>query len=253
MLEPVSGDYPPGAAGDVAPSDWCADEWGGPMVEPASSGSRWSDWRERMRFRHSMMDGRAIGKGQPLRTTSWLNRPYEFGIDTGAFLMANDVSSNNTSNNDLMVAAHLGWDWDHYWGAQARMTWTTPEFASSVDSNDQNTNTLMMYDVSLMYYPWGDSRVRPYYRLGMGLTDLDFINPSGVREDNTLFTIPMGLGIKYQTERWMAIRAEAMDNIAWGQNSASSMHNFTLTIGFEWRYGGRPSSGWSSPAAQRTW
>ena len=194
-----------------------------------------------------------------MRTTSWLNRPYEFSLETGAFVMGSRLSSNNSRNNDILAAASLGWDWDHYWGSQARFAWTSPELTSNVDpvnvnnNSNNNSNNVFIYDLSLMYYPWGDSRVRPYYRAGLGLTDISFINESGLREDNSLFTMPLGIGMKYQAERWMAFRAEAVDNITFGQNSASTMHNFTLTVGFECRYGGRQTGGWSSPSKKNYW
>lgn len=220
--------------------EWVSYEW-------------WYGLLEACRFRRSSRDGRWSGHGQPLKSTSWLNRPYEFGLDTGAFVMTNSVNSNNDKNNDVLAAAHLGWDWDHYWGTQFRVAWTTPELSSSIASTSRISNDVFLYDLSLMYYPWGDSRVRPYWRFGMGLTDLDFVNPNGVREDDTLFTLPVGLGIKYQTKRWMAFRAEAVDYIAFGQNSANGMNNFTLTFGLEWRFGGRPTRDWSSPSRVRTW
>lgn len=206
-----------------------------------------------LRFRSSNRHGRASGHGQPLRGTSWLNRPYSFGLETGGFVMTKSVSSNNSRNNDVLLAAQLGWDFDDYWGTQFRVAWTTPEFYSTVPSTSTPSNNLLLYDLSLLYYPWGDSRVRPYYRFGVGLTDIDFITPFGVREDNTLFTTPVGLGIKYQTRRWVALRAEAMNYIAWGQNSARGMQNFTLTFGLEWRYGGRPDNNWTSPNRHGPW
>lgn len=232
----------------------CGDEfaYGGYKAIGFNQG-RWRDWWERFRFRHSSTDGRWTGKGQPLRSTSWLNRPYSFGVETGGLLMASRISSNNTRNNDVLAAVNLGWDWDHYWGTQFRVAWSTPELSSSVPSTNAASNNVLLYDLSLMYYPWGDSRVRPYYRFGLGLTDIDFINPAGVREDATLLSMPIGVGIKYQTRRWVALRAEAVDYITWGQNSASDMQNFTLTFGVECRYGGRPSSAWSSPTQRGAW
>jgi hypothetical protein len=219
---------------------WVDDDW-------------WGVLYEKYRFRHSGRDGRWSGRGGPLRSTSWLNRPYDFGLETGAFVMGSAISSNNSRNNDVLAAVHLGWDWDHYWGTQFRVAWTTPELASSVASTNTASNDVLLYDLTMMYYPWGDSRVRPYWRFGLGLTDLDFINPAGNREDNTLLTLPLGIGIKYQTKRWMALRAEAVDHITLGQNSASNMQNFTLTFGLEWRFGGRPTSDWSSPTQRGTW
>jgi len=204
-------------------------------------------------FRNSRTHPRWSGSGSPLTGTSWLNRPYEIGIDTGAFIMTKGVSSNNRRNNDLMLATHVGWDWEHYWGTQFRIAYTTPELSSSVGDAQRHSNSLLMYDVTMLYYPWGDSRVRPYYRFGLGLTDLSFTNPAGNREDETLLTAPVGVGIKYQTKRWMALRAEAVDHIVFAQNNAAPMQNLTLTFGVEWRFGGRPSRSWSSPGTRQTW
>jgi hypothetical protein len=211
---------------------------------------------EKYRFRHSSIDGRATGRGFPLRGTSWLNRPYSIGFDVGAFVMTSEVSSNGNRNNDVLGAMTVGYDWDHFWGAQARWVWTSPELTTDIVSTDDPSNDLFIYDLSLMYYPWGDSRVRPYYRMGLGLSDVEFINPLGNIEDDMLFTMPIGFGVKYQTKRWFALRAEAVDNITIGQNSANSMHNFTLSFGMEWRLGGRPTTsenGWSSPSRVGTW
>ncbi len=207
----------------------------------------WHGFCEHGRFRHSSTHGRWSGHGGPLRSTSWLNRPFEFGLDFGAFVMTKPVSPNNTKNGDVLAAAHLGWDWDHYWGTQFRLAWTSPEFSSSVPATNAASNNVLLYDVTMLYYPWGDSRTRPYWRFGVGLTDIDFINQAGVREDNTLFTLPVGIGIKHQLRRWLVMRAEVVDHISFAQNSASGMNNFTLTCGLECRFGGRPTNSWSSP------
>lgn len=220
------------------------------------AGELWDRLYEKYRFRHSSIDGRATGRGFPLRGTSWLNRPYSIGLEAGAFVMTSEVSSNGNRNNDVLGAFTAGYDWDHYWGSQFRFVWTSPELSTDIVSTDDPSNDLFIYDLSLMYYPWGDSRVRPYYRFGLGLSDVEFINPLGNIEDDMLFTMPLGIGIKYQTKRWFALRAEAVDNITFGQNSANTMHNFTLSFGMEWRLGGRPTTsenGWSSPSRVGTW
>ncbi len=204
-------------------------------------------------LRHSSSDGRYIGKGQPLQGTSWLNRPYEVGFETGAFLMAGRVASHVRANNDLMGAIHLGWDWDHYWGTQARVTWSTPSIGSGTMADPPDSSNMFIYDLSLMYYPWGDSKVRPYYRLGLGLTDFEYVNDQDLDQDASLFTIPFGFGIKYQSQRWMAWRAELVDNLAFGQNGTRTLNNFTLSFGAEWRFGGKPAPRWYSPSANQVW
>lgn len=240
-----------GCGDSCCDGECCYSEW--PCDEVLIDRGWWRALRQKYRFRHSSIDGRSIGRGYPLRGTSWLNRPYSFGLETGGFMMASRISSNNTRNNDVLLAASLGWDWDHYWGTQFRVGWTTPELHSNVPSTQVPSNNVLMYDLSLMYYPWGDSKVRPYYRFGLGMTDIDFITPAGIREDNTMFSLPIGVGIKYQTKRWVALRAEAADYITFSQNSASHMQNFTLTFGMEWRFGGRPNSAWSGPRRECDW
>lgn len=204
-------------------------------------------------FRHSATHGRWSGPGEPLRGTSWLNRPYEFGLDAGGFVMTKRISANSQRNNDVLAAAHLGWDWDHYWGSQVRVAWTSPDLSTPAAVQPRKSDDLMIYDLSMLYYPWGDSRVRPYYRFGAGLVDVDFTNPAGHREDNMLLTFPVGIGIKYQTKRWMALRGEVIDYITFGQNSAAGMQNLTFSLGMEWRFGGRPTNVWSSPSHRRAW
>jgi hypothetical protein len=195
-------------------------------------------------LRTSLTHPRAIGLGQPLQGTSWLNRPYEFSLETGALIMANDPGDGSSKANDLLAAAQLGWDFDHYWGSQVRIAWSSPNYNTDVAPTSDSSNDLVIYDASLLYYPWGDSRVRPYYRFGVGLTDIDFVDIAGNSTSETLFTVPLGIGIKYQKERWMALRFEATDNIAFAQGGSNTLNNFTLTFGAEWRFGGRPAPGW---------
>ncbi|TWT76875.1 hypothetical protein Pla123a_22990 [Posidoniimonas polymericola] len=199
--------------------------------------------------RNSATHGRATGLGRPLRGTSWLNRPYEASLDFGAFLMTNHPAAGVQGAHDKFAALTLGWDWDHYWGTQARLGWSTPELGNSEGGSDN----LLLTDLSLMYYPWGDSAVRPYWRMGMGLTDIEFTNVNGVRQQEFLFTIPFGVGMKYQIRRWAAWKVEMVDNLALGVNGANTMNNFTLTCGFEARYGGRPGGYWAWQPRGYSW
>jgi hypothetical protein len=194
--------------------------------------------------RNSQTHGRAVGLGDPLRGTSWLNRPYAIAIDYGAFVMTGRPADGVRAANDQFAALSMGWDWDHYWGTQARVGWSTPEL-NSVQPGDNGGDNMFLTDLSLMYYPWGDSRVRPYWRMGMGLTDIEFSNINGVRQQEFLFTIPFGVGVKYQFRRWLAWRSEIVNNLAIGSNEANTMNNLTLTFGLEARFGGRPTGYWA--------
>ena len=60
-----------------------------------------------------------------------------------------------------------------------------------------------------------------------------------------MYTLPLGVGLKYLIHPKLAWRLELMDNIAFGQNETDTLNNFTLTTGFEWKLGGPPSSYWA--------
>ncbi|MGL4512744.1 MAG: outer membrane beta-barrel protein [Lacipirellulaceae bacterium] len=204
-------------------------------------------------LRHSSTHGRAMGFGMPLRGTSWLNRPYDVAVEFGSFVMLTDPADGVEHGNDLFGAASIGWDWDHYWGSQMRIGWSTPELtAEGVSTATDASDNLFLYDASLLYYPWGDSRLRPYWRVGVGLTDIEYTTAAG-REHDMLFTLPFGGGLKYQFRHWLVWRAEVMDNFALGMNDTDSLHNLTFSTGLEWRFGGRPAGYWAWAGRGGSW
>ncbi|MEM6799020.1 MAG: outer membrane beta-barrel protein, partial [Planctomycetota bacterium] len=229
---------PPSPSSPGADESECYDE--GWVVGEESGAGGEDVLRAWLGNRHSSTHGRAIGAGEPLRGTSWLNRPYEWSFEAGSFIMTGDPADGVSSANDVFAAISAGWDWDHYWGGQLRVGWTTPELTNSALTSDTGDN-LFMGDMSVMFYPWGDSRKRPYLRVGAGLTELEFTNAASQRRQETLYTLPIAIGIKYQFRRWAAWRAEFANNIAFGSGDANTVNNITLTVGVEGRFGGRPS------------
>ncbi len=208
---------------------------------------------QQMNLRSSASHGRAMGPGRPLRGTSWLNRPYEVTFESGALIMLQRPAANVRKSNDYYAAMQLGWDFDHYWGSQVRLGWSTPELLNTTQVAESSSDNLFITDVSFLYYPWGDSRVRPYYRAGLGLTNLEYTNDQTARISETLLTFPLGVGLKYQFRRWAAFRLEIMNNLAIGMNETSSLNNMTVTGGFEWRFGGRPASYWAWAGRGGAW
>ncbi|MEO1495715.1 MAG: outer membrane beta-barrel protein [Planctomycetota bacterium] len=230
---------------------------GDPVVGLPFAGGEKSPYKhwliDQLMLRHSGTHGRAMGPGTPLRGTSWLNRPFSLGLELGGMLVTANPAENVRSNNDVLLAGSLGWDWDHYWGTQLRVTWSTPDFINSLQPTLPASDNLFIGDLSMLYYPWGDSRVRPYYRVGLGLTDIEYTQDDGFRRQDTLFTIPIGVGLKYQMRRWLVWRTELADNYAFGQNGTSDLHNLTLSTGIEWRFGGRRPDSWGWANRNQVW
>ncbi|MEO0530318.1 MAG: outer membrane beta-barrel protein [Planctomycetota bacterium] len=251
-LSPPTGTPPPmahtgvGPMPNLGPTDPFVTCGAVPNGGPWETGPSPRPWLMRqMDLRHSSTHGRAMGPGEPLRGTSWRNRPFAVSLDGGGLFMGDRVAANVRANNDLFGAIGVGWDLDHYWGTQVRVGWSTPTLLNTLQTSLPTDDNLFITDLSLLYYPWGDSRLRPYYRFGVGLTDIEYTNDNGLGQHEMLFTLPLAVGLKYQQNRHMAWRLEFADSIAFGQNESSTLNNFTISAGVEWRFGGTPSGYWA--------
>ncbi len=204
-------------------------------------------------LRHASVDGRNAGMGVPLVGTSWLNRPYYFGIDLGTLWITDRVQPDVTRDIDMYGGIYGGWDWDYYWGTELSIQRATPELINEHARDANRGDRMMIYTASLLYYPWGDSLYRPYWRCGIGEMDIDFPTDSGHRRDESLWTFPVGMGIKYPVRRWLAARAEFADQIGVGNSGVAAQHDLTLTFALEWRFGAHPRSYWPWNPSRHIW
>jgi hypothetical protein len=260
------GNEPPGPLSEsMIQDDWPAydpsaapppSEFSGPPASfgepPAPPPGYWSSmgW---LGVRHSHTHGRSVGLGGPLLGTSWLNRPFYLGVDVGPLWMTGSVEDSVGTDIDLFGGVFLGCDWDHYWGNELAFHWATPELINSNALDANRTDSLFIWSYNVMYYPWGDSEIRPYWRVGIGNTHVDFPLDDGSRHDEWLFTMPIGLGIKCPVRRWLALRAELTDHLAFGDDDVRTLNNITLTCGLEWRFGAQPRSYWPWHPSRHIW
>jgi hypothetical protein len=221
-----------------------------PVYEPSDSPFSKLRW---LGLRHSSTHGRSAGLGIPLTGTSWLNRPYYVGADIGTVWLTRPVKDDFTDDTDMFGGIFGGCDWDHYWGTELAVHRATPEIINENDRDADRGDRLMEWTASLMYYPWGDAVFRPYWRLGIGATDFDFPDPTGNRQGETLWTFPIGVGLKYPFRRWLAARAEFADQLALGNSGLATQHDLTLTVGLEWRFGVHPRSYWPWNPSRHIW
>jgi hypothetical protein len=204
-------------------------------------------------LRHSSIDGRNAGMGVPLTGTSWLNRPYYLGGDIGTVWLTRPINNDLTTDIDTFGGVFAGCDWDYYWGTELAVNRATPEIINETARHAKRGDTLMEETVSLMYYPWGDSLFRPYWRLGIGATEIDYPIDAHHRRDETLWTFPIGIGLKYPIRRYLAARAEFTDQLAVGNDGVATQHDLTLTFGLEWRFGAHPRSYWPWNPSRHIW
>ena len=125
-----------------------------------------------------------------------------------------------------------------------RLAFSLNEVTALPNGSSLGNEDVLFWDTLLMYYPWGDSRWRPFLTAGLGLHHFAFNNAAGVRRSNDLFAVPVGGGLKYRVRPWWALRVEFMDNIAFSDTQFDSMHNLSFTLGTELRFGGRRDGYW---------
>jgi hypothetical protein len=204
-------------------------------------------------FRHSSTHGRNVGKGIPLEGTSWLNRPYHIDWFLGP-LLGDDLITNRVSQDNVLFGGlRLGLDFDYYWGIEWRLGWAQPNASYAEALVEPVDVSYVVSDVDILYYPWGDSKVRPYLLWGLGVTQLDFRDDTDFNRHATLATMPFGAGVQFHQWPWLVWRLEVLNNLAFGADQISTMNNISLSGGMEWRLGARPASYWPWRTSRKIW
>jgi hypothetical protein len=220
--------------------------------DPVEKEIRPFDWMHHWGFRHSSTDGRFIDKNVPLAHSSWLNRPYHVDWFAGPILLEGSISDGVSQSNDVFAGLRLGWDFDYYWGVEWRFGWAGPELF--VDgSSDGIEGDYFVSDIDFVYYPWGDTKVRPYFQAGLGVTQIDTLRDGVSPHQATLLSMPLGMGVQFTQTPWLAWRLEIIDNLAFGGDGVDAMNNFAFTGGMEIRLGARPNSYWPWRSSRTIW
>lgn len=237
------------------------DKWE-PLVEEETiedNTARWCDpsvktidWMRHFGLRHSSSDGRYIGRGVPLEGSSWLNRPFHADWFVGT-LLGDDLTQSANLENEVIAGFRVGYDFDYFWGLDWRFAWSNPNIGLDGSDVISRNGSYFASDVDLKYFPWGDSKVRPYWLLGMGMMHLEYVDLIGISENVTLLTMPFGVGVEFPQFPWLAWRLEVLDNLAFGADGVETLNNFSFVAGMEWRFGAKPNSYWPWRPARRIW
>jgi opacity protein-like surface antigen len=181
---------------------------------------------------------------EPLVGASWSNEPYHVDWFLGMIRGTEIIRDHVDQNVGVVGGFRLGWDYDLYWGLETRLGFSSledqPEAAPLAGSADK----VILWDTSLVYYPWGDSRFRPYFGIGLGLAEFRFTDDFGQQIQRNLVEMPIGVGLKYRLHDWITLRADVTDNLALGSSGLATMNNFSFTTGMEYRFGGCHRSYW---------
>ncbi len=227
----------PGGSLDL--QGWSPEQGG----EPNPTEEYWQSelWDHRsLLFRHGNRDPnspiRHVGKGEPLVGTSWLNRPYHVDAFVGG-LMGDDLNRTGLRQRGAVFSGlRLGWDADHYWGLESRLGISDPNLSNG------RRGEVQFFDLHVMYFPWGDARWRPYMGLGSGIARYSIFDDVGQPVAQTYYQLPISAGMKFMFQKWLAVRVDVSNNIAFGTAGLRSVNNVSLTSGLEWHFGGKRRS-----------
>lgn len=272
FMAPTAPDAPTFAEPLTAPlDDWQPplDDWQPPLEgDTTVAGSvpleekpplRPFDWIHHWGFHHSSTEGRFLDRGLPMERSSWLNRPYHVDWFAGPLLATGPVDGRVEQGNDLFGGLRIGWDFDYYWGVEWRFGWSDPTLLATIAGTDGDTvqsefsGKYFVSDVDFVYYPWGDTKIRPYALLGLGMAQVGSVRADGTGQEATLLGMPMGIGVHFPATHWLTWRLEIIDNLAWGAEGVDTLNNFAFTAGMELRLGARPNSYWPWRSSRTMW
>ena len=204
----------------------------------------------------------------PLVGESWRYRPFSAGWFMGGMAGSPLITDWMGTGHGFFGGYRFGWDFDHYWGTEVRFSFASLSVWDSLlaqraqrAANDEaglapddpwrrrydcrRDANLTMFDLNLLYYPWGDDAWRPYFRLGLGTARIQCEDRLAVDYDSTVIGIPFGIGLKYRVNNWLVLRGELADNVAIHAGSAfNTQNNFSFTMGMEVRFGGSRTAYW---------
>ena len=189
-------------------------------------------------------DGPHRGVGTPLEDASWLDRPWYVGVFggwvSGSTLISGQVDQGSGSNGGVALGKNL----NHYWGLEGRI------FGSSIETKDisgsltpvpNRSSRLTVLDLSAHYYPYGEARWRPYFKLGIGYTQQSFADNSGRSHRLNACTVPFGFGVKYWWSDRVNVFGEVVDNMIFGSGPTKTQSDWALNFGVHFTFGTNPN------------
>ena len=151
-------------------------------------------------FRHSSTHGRHVGLGLPLDRTSWLNRPFH--VDWFAGPLLGDTLA---ANGDVRQKKRDVWRRSYLDGTSTTTGVCSGASAGHIPNsippqsinNTSSEGRYFISDIDVLYYPWGDSTVRPYALLGLGVNEVESLEQDGTGLSATLLAMPFGVGVEF--------------------------------------------------------
>lgn len=205
------------------------------------------------------------GIPEPLVRQSWGCRPFSLGAVFGFIEGGALIDDWVYQDNGVIGGFRVGWDHQNYWGLEMRFAWASLDtyngwraeqaagYPNAQAIYPGGTNDMFFWDTNLLWYPTGDTRWRPYLAAGMGLATVDFADALGTEWSDTMFALPLSVGLKYRCTDRIALRLEAAENLVFGSRPIGFFEDLSVTGGVEWRFGGSRRAYWPWNPGRHYW
>jgi hypothetical protein len=189
---------------------------------------------------------------------NWTAAPLSVGVFAGGMGGGALISDWVGTTGGFDGGFRFGWDVTPTWGTEMRFAFASLGLYDSYAAklaylqqgpfsgppNNHRNAELFQWDVDVLYYPWRETRLRPYLLAGLGLTDVNFNDRLGQSYQTNCLSIPIGVGVKYLCDSNLAFRLDLIDDIAMSNAHLDTQNNVSLTAGMELRFGGSRKMYW---------
>lgn len=131
----------------------------------------------------------ASSPGESFMGTSWRSRLFYAESFAGTMIGDDAIKAAIGQRSGYFTGARLGLDYDDYWRVESRIGIAWMKFFDK--SNpwiDVGTGDNLVWNLSLLYYPLGDLRWRPFLLLGTGISQLNTFAVNSRGNSATIFT-----------------------------------------------------------------
>jgi len=211
---------------------------------------------------------RPHGYEPPSPRQTWLFRPYSVDWFAGEVWGFSVIDNWVSQRQGFIGGVRLGWDADAFWGIEMRFALGELELVDAQRAIDAQETAdddaglseddpqrlrfdrrrdldLFLWDINLVYYPLGDTRLRPFFTIGLGTARINFMDRLSNKYDEIVLGMPVGCGLKWRCNDWLALRCTFTDNIALsGGSGFNTLHELSLTGEAEIRFGGSRRTYW---------
>lgn len=175
---------------------------------------------------------------QPARTP-WLSQPLSFSKFAGGFGSEEPIENRLETGIGLATGVRTCWDFAPRWGVESRLGFARTSLGSPGPGQLVSHENFWFWDAEFVFYPWPDTLWRPFVFAGSGMTDVRYIDQAGLNLHQSLFHIPLGIGIKRQIYGEHAFRIDISDNLLFTDTRPRDfIHSVSIVAGFELRFGG---------------